>query len=57
MSASATTVPAELAPKGLSRLRNFRLIPRVDTYPAVVAFAQTVFGKLQVMVDGMGGGS
>ena len=49
MSVSATSVPAELAPKGLSRLRNFRLIPRVDTYPAVVAFAQTVFGKLVLL--------
>jgi hypothetical protein len=49
LSASATTVPAELAPKGLSRVRNFRLIPRVDTYPAVVAFAQTIIGKLVLL--------
>jgi hypothetical protein len=49
LSASATTVPAELVPKGLSRLRHFRLIPRVDTYPGVVAFAQTVIGKLVLL--------
>ena len=50
MSASVTTVPVELAPKGISRLRNFRLIPRVDTYPAVVSFAQMVIGKLVLLV-------
>ncbi len=50
MSATLTTVPAELSPKGIARLANFRLIPRVDSYPAVVAFAQTAIGKLVLLV-------
>jgi hypothetical protein len=31
------------------RLANFRLIPRVETYPAVVTFAQTFAGKLLIL--------
>jgi hypothetical protein len=49
LSASVTTVSAELAPKGTSRLKNFRLIPRIDTYPAVVSFAQTIIGRLVLL--------
>jgi hypothetical protein len=29
--------------------RDFRLIPRIDTYPGVVAFAQTALGKLVLL--------
>jgi hypothetical protein len=31
------------------RLANFRIIPRIETYPAVVSFAQSVRGKLLVL--------
>jgi len=44
-----STTPQELAPQGLRRLANFRLIPRIDTYPAVVSIAQTVVGKLLLL--------
>jgi hypothetical protein len=31
------------------RLANFRIIPRIETYPVLVAFAQTVAGKLVLL--------
>jgi len=31
------------------RLANFRIIPRIETYPAVVTFAQTLVGKLALL--------
>jgi hypothetical protein len=31
------------------RLANFRLIPRIETYPAVVKLAQTFAGKLLIL--------
>src|SRR5271165_4276264 len=31
------------------RLRNFRIIPRLETYPALVSLAQTVAGKLGLL--------
>jgi hypothetical protein len=31
------------------RLANFRVIPRIETYPALVRFAQTVVGKLVLL--------
>lgn len=32
------------------RLANFRLIPRLETYPAVVSFAETIAGKVVLLV-------
>jgi|SRR5208282_5475553 len=33
----------------LSFLRGFRLIPRIETYPRVLAFAQTIIGKVTLL--------
>ncbi|MCU1241683.1 MAG: hypothetical protein JWO71_2409 [Candidatus Acidoferrum typicum] len=49
MSVSLPTTPRELAPLPAGALANFRLIPRIETYPAVVAFAQTLAGKLVLL--------
>ena len=42
---------AQVKPAGLlsGRLANFRLIPRLETYPKVVAFAQTAPGKVAIL--------
>jgi hypothetical protein len=42
---------AQAKPPGLlsGRLANFRLIPRLETYPKVVAFAQTAPGKVAIL--------
>jgi hypothetical protein len=50
LSSVASTPPAEAAPQAPGWLAEFRLIPRIETYPSVVAFAQTIFGKLVVLV-------
>lgn len=50
MSANISAAPQEVAPQGLRRLADFRLVPRIDTYPVVVSFAQTVVGKLVLLV-------
>jgi len=41
--------PEQFGPQAAERLANFRLIPRIDTYPRVVAFAQTPLGKIVVL--------
>src|SRR5260370_42698600 len=41
-----STTPGELSPLSGGRLANFRLIPPIETYSAVVSFAQTLPGKL-----------
>lgn len=50
MSASISAIPAELTPPGVGRLEAFRLIPRIDTYPVVVSFAQTILGRIVLLV-------
>ncbi len=45
MEASAA-IPAVAWPQ---RLANFRIIPRIETYPAVTKFAKTVIGKLFIL--------
>jgi hypothetical protein len=42
--------PEQLVSQGGGRLANFRLIPRIDTYPRVIAFAQTPGGKIVLLV-------
>jgi hypothetical protein len=49
VSASVSTIPAELAPRGFGKLPELRLIPRIETYPQIVSFAQTAVGKLTVL--------
>jgi hypothetical protein len=44
-----STTQGELAPLSGGRLANFRLIPRIETYPVVVSFAQTSLGKLVLL--------
>jgi len=44
-----STTPGELSPPSGGRLANFRLIPRIETYSAVVSFAQTLPGKLALL--------
>jgi hypothetical protein len=41
--------PVQLVPQAIGKLANFRLIPRIDTYPRVVAFAQTPLGKIVLL--------
>jgi hypothetical protein len=50
LSVSLPTTPREFAPLAASGLANFRLIPRIETYPAVVSFAQTLLGKLMLLI-------
>src|ERR1700747_297293 len=39
----------------LTKVSQFRLIPRLETYPAVVSFAQTILGKaLLLLLFGLG---
>jgi len=38
------------APQTAGKLANFRLISRIETYPAVVSFAQTIAGKVVLLV-------
>ena len=49
MNTVGSPAQAERAPQAASRLASFRLIPRIDTYPAVVSFAQTIAGKLVLL--------
>src|SRR5260221_11187779 len=44
-----STTPGELSPPSGGRLANFRLIPRIETYSAVVSFSQTLPGKLALL--------
>lgn len=41
--------PAGIASKNAAATSGFRLIPRIDTYPRVVLFAQTTPGKVAVL--------
>ncbi len=47
---SVTTTPADLAATGAPRPFRLRLIPPLETYPAVVSFAQTVPGKIALLL-------
>lgn len=47
--------PVAVNSGNVSLLRGFRLIPPIETYPAVVSFAQTIVGKLTLLgVFGVG---
>jgi len=49
LSVAAPVTPEQLVSQDGGRLANFRLIPRIDTYPRVVAFAQTAAGKIVLL--------
>jgi hypothetical protein len=49
MSSEATTLARLPESVRVERLKSFRLIPRIETYPAVVSLAQTVAGKLGLL--------
>ena len=49
MSTAVAEIAEKVSPQGGSKLANFRLIPRIETYPAIVSFAQTVPGKLVLL--------
>ena len=49
MSATVPVVNASPFQQLLSTIRNFRIIPRIETYPAVVSFVQTSPGKLTLL--------
>jgi hypothetical protein len=49
MSSEATILTGVPANFSTERLQSFRLIPRIETYPRVVALAQTVAGKLALL--------
>ncbi len=49
MSVTSPATPGQFASLGGGRLANFRLIPRIDTYPRVIAFAQTDVGKIVLL--------
>ncbi len=49
MSVSLPTTAGELVPQPTARFTDFRLMPRIETYPAVVSFAQTLPGKLVLL--------
>jgi hypothetical protein len=46
---AASVTPAELAVPNAPRPFRLRVIPPIDTYPSVVAFAQTILGKLLIL--------
>lgn len=50
MSFAAPTTPAQLTSRPGGWLGNFRLIPRIDTYPRLIAFAQTDVGKVALLI-------
>src|SRR5262249_40262730 len=50
VSATAQAAPERMDSRPTRSLANFRLIPRVETYPAVVAFAKTDAGKVGMLV-------
>ncbi len=49
MSVTADPLAAAPPPRLFSFMRGFRLIPRIDTYPWVVRFAQTIVGKATLL--------
>ncbi|HYB60755.1 MAG TPA: hypothetical protein VEH50_04680 [Methylomirabilota bacterium] len=44
-----TLAPEQVVSQGRGRLANFRLIPRIDTYPRAIEFAKTPAGKLVLL--------
>jgi len=56
MTAAADVGRAVPVSRGTPFLTDFRLIPRIETYPSVLAFAQTLAGKFTVLgLFGIGG--
>jgi hypothetical protein len=49
MSSEANVLPSMPVNLTADRLRTFRLIPRIETYPRVVSLAQTTAGKLALL--------
>ena len=49
MTAEAPSAADALVPASVWKLASFRLIPRIETYPKVVSFAQTPVGKLVLL--------
>lgn len=49
LSTQAATTPDALPGRIQSWLMNFRIIPRIETYPAVTKFAKTAVGKLLIL--------
>jgi hypothetical protein len=55
LSTAASVNPASSTSPIVEGLKSFRLIPRIEAYPAVVRFAQTIPGKLALLgVFGLG---
>lgn len=44
------STPEQGVPQSSGRLARFRLIPRIETYPKIVAYTQTIAGKLVLLV-------
>lgn len=55
MSTAAAPSPPDSARTYLRRGFQFHLIPRIDTFPAVVKFGQTIWGKLVMLLVFWGG--
>jgi hypothetical protein len=49
LSASLDSTPDQDLPPSGGRLASFRLIPRIETYPKIVTFSQTIAGKLVLL--------
>jgi hypothetical protein len=49
LSVALPATPEQLVPQPNGRLARFRLIPRIETYPKIVSFAQTIPGKLVLL--------
>jgi hypothetical protein len=49
LSVTAPATPEQFVSQGAGKLANFRLIPRIDTYPRVIALAQTAAGKIVLL--------
>jgi len=50
MSNEATAITGESERFPTARMRSFRIIPRIETYPSFVSLAQTSFGKLGLLI-------
>lgn len=46
---SVAAAPVSAMPAAKPRLPELRIIPRIETYPVIVGFAQTVLGKLTLL--------
>jgi hypothetical protein len=49
LSVALGSTPEPGVPQFSGRLASFRLIPRIETYPKIVAFSQTIAGKLVLL--------